>query len=117
MRLVNLAHGDFSILAAFLAVVAVQTLALNPLVGLALVVPIMAALGWWLQRLVLNRLLGRGILPAVLVTFGLAVVSQNRLLQTLSARSRRLEPRGIGAASLALRGGAARGGLSPRVVR
>ena len=30
MRLVNLAHGDFSILAAFIAVVVVQALGLNP---------------------------------------------------------------------------------------
>ena len=109
MRLVNLAHGDFSILAAFLAVVAVQTLALNPLVGLALVVPIMAALGWWLQRLVLNRLLGRGILPAVLVTFGLSIVIQNGLLETFSADSRRLNPGGIETASIALGGGLAVG--------
>jgi branched-chain amino acid transport system permease protein len=109
MRLVNLAHGDFSILAAFLAVVAVQTLALNPLVGLVLVVPIMAALGWWLQRLVLNRLLGRGILPAVLVTFGLSIVIQNGLLETFSADSRRLNPGGIETASVALGGGLAVG--------
>ncbi len=109
MRLVNLAHGDFSILAAFLAVVLVQTLALNPLVGLVLVVPIMAALGWWLQRLVLNRLLGRGILPAVLVTFGLSIVIQNGLLETFSADSRRLNPGGIETASVALGGGLAVG--------
>jgi branched-chain amino acid transport system permease protein len=109
MRLVNLAHGDFSILAAFLAVVLVQTLALNPLVGLVLVVPIMAALGWWLQRLVLNRLLGRGILPAVLVTFGLSIVIQNGLLETFSADSRRLNPGGIETASIALGGGLAVG--------
>jgi len=109
MRLVNLAHGDFSILAAFLAVVAVQTLGLNPLIGLVLVVPIMAALGWWLQRLVLNRLLGRGILPAVLVTFGLSIVIQNGLLETFSADSRRLNPGGIETASLALGGGLAIG--------
>ena len=109
MRLVNLAHGDFSILAAFLAVAFVQTLALNPLVGLVLVVPIMAALGWWLQRLVLNRLLGRGILPAVLVTFGLSIVIQNGLLETFSADSRRLNPGGIETASLALGGGLAVG--------
>jgi branched-chain amino acid transport system permease protein len=109
MRLVNLAHGDFSILAAFLAVVAVQTLALNPLVGVVLVVPIMAALGWWLQRLVLNRLLGRGILPAVLVTFGLSIVIQNGLLETFSADSRRLNPGGIETASVALGGGLAVG--------
>src|SRR3954462_6099935 len=68
MRLVNLAHGDFSILAAFLAIVVVQRLDLNPLLALLLIAPIMAALGYALQRLVLNRLLGRGILPAVLVT-------------------------------------------------
>lgn len=109
MRLVNLAHGDFSILAAFLAVVAVQTLELNPLVALALVVPIMAAIGWALQRLVLNRLLGRGILPAVLVTFGLSIVIQNGLLETFSADSRRLNPGGIETASIALGGGLAVG--------
>jgi branched-chain amino acid transport system permease protein len=109
MRLVNLAHGDFSILAAFLAAVLVQTLALNPLVGLVLVVPIMAAIGWGLQRLVLNRLLGRGILPAVLVTFGLSIVIQNALLETFSADSRRLNPGGIETASIALGGGLAVG--------
>jgi branched-chain amino acid transport system permease protein len=109
MRLVNLAHGDFSILAAFLAVVLVQTLELNPLVALVLVVPIMGAVGWTLQRLVLNRLLGRGILPAVLVTFGLSIVIQNGLLETFSADSRRLNPGGIETASIALGGGLAVG--------
>src|SRR5215813_9878469 len=69
MRLVNLAHGDFSILAAFLAVVAVSALNVNPLLALVAVVPVMALVGYALQRLLLNRLLGRGILPAVLVTF------------------------------------------------
>lgn len=109
MRLVNLAHGDFSILAAFIAVVAVQALELNPLLALALVVPVMAAVGYGLQRLVLNRLLGRGILPAVLVTFGLSIVIQNGLLEAFSADSRRLNPGGIETASLPLGGGLAVG--------
>jgi branched-chain amino acid transport system permease protein len=109
MRLVNLAHGDFSILAAFIAVVAVQALELNPLLALALVVPVMAAVGYGLQRLVLNRLLGRGILPAVLVTFGLSIVIQNGLLEAFSADSRRLNPGGIETASLHLGGGLAVG--------
>jgi len=109
MRLVNLAHGDFSILAAFIAVVAVQALGLNPLLALVLVVPVMAAVGYGLQRLVLNRLLGRGILPAVLVTFGLSIVIQNGLLETFSADSRRLNPGGIETASLPLGGGLAVG--------
>jgi branched-chain amino acid transport system permease protein len=109
MRLVNLAHGDFSILAAFLAVVAVQALEINPLVALVLVAPVMAVVGYALQRLVLNRLLGRGILPAVLVTFGLSIVIQNGLLETFSADSHRLNPGGLETASLALGGGLAVG--------
>jgi branched-chain amino acid transport system permease protein len=109
MRLVNLAHGDFSILAAFLAVVAVQTLQLNPLLALIVVVPVMAGAGYGLQRLVLNRLLGRGILPAVLVTFGLSIVIQNGLLETFSADSQRLNPGGIETASLPVGGGLAVG--------
>jgi branched-chain amino acid transport system permease protein len=109
MRLVNLAHGDFSILAAFIAVVAVQTLDLNPLLALVVVAPVMAAVGYGLQRVVLNRLLGRGVLPAVLVTFGLSIVIQNGLLEAFSADSRRLNPGGIETASLLLGGGLAVG--------
>jgi len=109
MRLVNLAHGDFSILAAFLAVVAVRVLDLNPLLALVLVAPAMAVIGYGLQRLLLNRLLGRGVLPAVLVTFGFSVVIQNGLLQTFSADSQRLNPGGIETASAALGGGLAVG--------
>jgi branched-chain amino acid transport system permease protein len=109
MRLVNLAHGDFSILAAFIAVVAVQTLDVGPLPALGLVVPVMAVVGYGLQRLVLNRLLGRGILPAVLVTFGLSVVIQNGLLETFSADSHRLNAGRLETASLPLGGGIAVG--------
>src|SRR4029453_1392607 len=108
--LVNLAHGDFSILAAFLAAAAVAAWSLNPLLALVLVVPLMAAPGYALQWLVLDRLLDRGVLPAVLVTFGFSVIIQNGLLELFSADSRRLNPGGIETGSLALGGG--RGSLA-----
>ena len=111
MRIVNLAHGDLSILAAFLAVVAVESLGLNPFVALVLVAPVMAALGYGLQTLVLNRLLGQGILPPILVTFGLSIIIQNGLLEIFSADSRRLNPGGIETASVALGGQLAIGWL------
>lgn len=104
MRIVNLAHGDLSILAAFLAVVAVESLGLHPFAALLLVAPLMAGLGYGLQRLVLNRLLGRGILPPILVTFGLSIIIQNGLLEVFSADSRRLNPGGIETASVAIGG-------------
>src|SRR5437763_8239527 len=91
MRLVNIAHGDLIVLAAYLALVTTQTLGINPLAALLIVVPLMAAIGYALQRLVLNRTLGDDLLPPLLVTFGLSVIIQNGLLELFTADSRRLQ--------------------------
>jgi branched-chain amino acid transport system permease protein len=92
MRLVNLAHGDLSIAAAFVALVTVDALGVNPLVTLALVVPVMFAAGYLLQRGLLNfTLRGGDPLPSILVTFGLSVIVQNLLLEAFSADSRGLD--------------------------
>src|SRR5918911_243915 len=74
MRLVNLAHGDLSIVAAFLALVVVEQTGINPLLTLVVVVPVMFAVGYLLQRGVLNFTLGGDGLAPVLVTFGLSII-------------------------------------------
>jgi branched-chain amino acid transport system permease protein len=91
MRLVNIAHGDLIVLAAYLALVVTTTLGINPLLALFIVVPLMAAIGYALQRLILNRTLGDDLLPPLLVTFGLSVIIQNGLLQLFTADSRKLQ--------------------------
>jgi branched-chain amino acid transport system permease protein len=91
MRLVNVAHGDFIVLAAYLALVTVNALGLHPLSALLIVVPAMAVLGYAVQRGLLNRAIGRDIMPALLITFGLSVIIQNGLLEIFSADSRRLQ--------------------------
>jgi branched-chain amino acid transport system permease protein len=90
MRLVNIAHGDLIILAAYVALVTVQATGLHPLASLLVVVPVMAAFGYALQRGILNRTLGKDILPPLLVTFGLSVILQNGLLEIFTADSRKL---------------------------
>jgi len=100
MRLVNLAHGDLIVLAAYFALACVQHLGLPPLATIAVVVPAMAAFGYGLQRLLLNRTLGGDILPPLLVTFGLSIVIQNALLEAFSADSRKLALGGLETASL-----------------
>jgi len=91
MRLVNIAHGDFIVLAAYLALVVTQTMGIGPLPALMIVVPLMAAIGYALQRGLLNRTLGPDLLPPLLVTFGLSVIIQNGLLELFTADSRRLQ--------------------------
>jgi branched-chain amino acid transport system permease protein len=102
MRLVNIAHGDFIVLAAYMALVAAAALGLNPILALGIVAPVMAALGYALQRLLLNRTLGDDLLPPLLVTFGLSVIIQNGLLELFTADSRRLQAGAIEVASIPL---------------
>lgn len=102
MRLVNLAHGDLIVLAAYLILFAVTVLGVHPLVAVLLAAPVMFAIGWGLQRLILTRTLGDDILPPLLVTFGLSIVIQNALLEGFTADSQRIPMGAIETASVAL---------------
>jgi branched-chain amino acid transport system permease protein len=102
MRLVNIAHGDLIVLAAYVALMTTDTIGLNPLLAIIIVAPIMAAIGYALQRALLNRTLGDDLLPPLLVTFGLSVIIQNALLEVFTADSRRLKAGAIEVASFPL---------------
>ena len=102
MRLVNLAHGDLIVFSAYITLAFVSLLGLHPFVAAFVAAPVMFGIGWLLQRLVLNRVLGPDILPPLLVTFGLSIVLQNALLETWSADSRRLSVGALETASLSL---------------
>jgi len=99
MRLVNIAHGDFIVLAAYLALLVTETLGIGPLPALLIVVPLMAGIGYALQRGLLNRTLGPDLLPPLLVTFGLSIIIQNGLLELFTADSRRLQAGALEVAS------------------
>jgi branched-chain amino acid transport system permease protein len=111
MRLVNIAHGDFTVLSAFITLVITNRLGAHPLVTLALVVLLMALLGYGLQRGILNRTLGHDVLAPVLVSFGLSVILQNALLQIFSADSLRLQAGNLETLHIDLPGGLAVGVL------
>src|SRR5213083_2344690 len=69
MRVVNLAHGVLTLLAAYVALVVVDATGINPLVAMVLVVPTMFALGYALQRVLINRAVTGDVLRPLLVTF------------------------------------------------
>jgi len=95
MRLVNIAHGDLIILAAYVGMSITLLTGLHPMAVLPVVVIVMAGIGYGLQRLILNKTLGEDILPPLLVTFGLSVIIQNALLETYTA-----DPQSLDAGSL-----------------
>jgi branched-chain amino acid transport system permease protein len=109
MRLVNLAHGDLIVLAAFIILAMSHALGLGAFTATVIALPFMFAAGYGLQFLLLNRTLGSDILPPLLVTFGLSIIVQNGLLEVFTADSRRLSASAIETASIPLGGGLAVG--------
>jgi branched-chain amino acid transport system permease protein len=109
MRLVNLAHGDLIVLAAFVILVVADRLGLDPFVAVLIALPILFLVGFALQHVLLNRTLGGDLLPPLLVTFGLSIIIQNGLLQIFSADSQRLRVGAMETASIPLGGGIAVG--------
>jgi branched-chain amino acid transport system permease protein len=104
MRLVNIAHGDLIVLAAYLGLTTTVALGIHPLVALLVVIPAMAGIGYVLQRAVLNQTLGDDILPPLLVTFGLSVIIQNALLEGFSADPQKMDAGALETASFGLGG-------------
>jgi branched-chain amino acid transport system permease protein len=91
MRMINIAHGDFIVVGAYLTSVTMQLAGVQPLASLIVVVPAMFLLGWLLQRLLLNYVVGGSMFAPLLVTFGLSVIIQNLLQETFTADTRSLQ--------------------------
>ncbi|MGE5291904.1 MAG: branched-chain amino acid ABC transporter permease [Micromonosporaceae bacterium] len=90
MKVINLAHGDLAVVAGYVGLGVIAVTHIPAVWSFVLVVPIMAAVGYVLQRTLIQASLDRGLLTTLLVTFGLSVVIENGLLQFFSANSHSL---------------------------
>jgi len=90
MKVINIAHGDFAILAAYLSLSIVSFLKIDPFLSLLIVAPLMFVIGYLFQKFIINRVLPMGSDQPVLVTFALSIVIQNLLLLLFTADARSL---------------------------
>ena len=114
MRLVNIAHGDLIVLSAYIGLMVIYATGVHPILTLIVVVPVMFVLGYVLQRALLNQTLTGGLLPPLLVTFGISVIIENVLLQGFGADNRRLQAGAIETSSFEIGGLAV--GVYPLIV-
>jgi branched-chain amino acid transport system permease protein len=91
MRIVNLAHGDLAIVAAYLALVFLVHTPLPVWLVAIITVPVFAVIGYFVQRLLFHRSMKAGPLATILVTFGLSIVIENVLLQLFSADTQTID--------------------------
>lgn len=78
MRIVNLAHGAFILVAAYMSFFAFELLGVDPFVSLPVIMPVMFLIGAGLYRLLFTRIEGspRFTEMTVLLTFGLAFITE-----------------------------------------
>ncbi len=91
VRMVNLAHGDLMILSSYIILVVTGVFGINPYASLMVALPLMFAVGYTIQKYILNRVLGIGMEPPLIVAFGLSIILQNMLLLIFSPDARSLE--------------------------
>jgi branched-chain amino acid transport system permease protein len=90
VRFINLAHGDMAVLGAMIALWLVQALGLGVGLAIAITLPLMAALGWLLQRFIFERALAGGFLIPILTTIGLGAALQNAMFGVFGSDTKSL---------------------------
>jgi len=74
MRVINIAHGAFLILAAFISYSLWSELRIDPLLSILITTPVIFVVGWVVYRLVVAPIRTAPMSSTVLLTFGLALI-------------------------------------------
>ncbi len=85
MRVINLAHAELMLMGAFSAYVLFNIFGLHPLISLLLIVPTMFFAGYYLQQILIERVVARPMLTSLLATYGVSIILINVGLLIFSA--------------------------------
>ena len=91
MRVINVAHGAFLILGAYITYVLFQRFHLDPMVSILITIPLLFGFGWVLQRYMLSRIESPEQ-TSVLVTFALALVLEGLMGVVFQTTFRSVKP-------------------------
>lgn len=91
MRIVNIAHGDLIVLAAYLGASLLATFHLPVAAVVPIVLVAAFAAGSLLQSALLNRIVGPNPVPAMIVTMGVSIMLRNLLVNVFGAGIRSIQ--------------------------
>src|SRR5438105_3181061 len=92
LNIINLAHAAFIMLAAYATYYAWRDGGVDPFVSLPFTMLLLFALGYLLQRYVINRVLRAGVLTTFLLTYGFEALLVNLALYSFTADTRQSRP-------------------------
>jgi branched-chain amino acid transport system permease protein len=92
LHVINLSHGILVLIGAYLALISSQSLGIDPLLTLPLVMAVLFGAGYGYQRLLIQRAVDRSPLGSMLLTFGVALMLQNIMIWLFSPDMKSITP-------------------------
>jgi len=90
LNVINLIHGSFIVLGAYLAWSLYQGFHVSPWYALVIAAPLFFVLGYVIQRVILNRVITAPVLVTLTMTFGLDLILNNAMIYYFKADYRKL---------------------------
>ena len=90
LNVINMMHGSFIVLGSYLAWAAYRALGIDPWFTLIIAAPLFYALGYLVQRGLLNRVIAAPVLVTLTMTFGLDLMLNNAMILGFTADYRKL---------------------------
>ncbi len=103
MNIVNLAHGAFVVAGAYVAFELNQAIGLDPFLGMVPAAVLLFAVGYVIQRYLVNLVVNAPIFITLLLTFGLELLATNGMILLFTANYRSI-PTSYAAQSIVLPG-------------
>ncbi|MBS0335586.1 MAG: branched-chain amino acid ABC transporter permease [Proteobacteria bacterium] len=90
LNVINILHGSFIVLGGYLAYYAYAQFGIHPFVSILIAAPLFFALGYILQRSLINRMIAAPVLLTLSLTFGLDLMLSNGMLVAFTADFKKL---------------------------
>lgn len=90
LNVINILHGSFIVLGGYLAFYLHARFGVHPFVSILIAAPLFFALGYALQRSMINRMIAAPVLLTLTLTFGLDLMLSNAMLTAFTADFRKL---------------------------
>src|SRR5438132_13675243 len=92
LNIINLAHAAFIMIAAYLTYFLWSLVGVDPFISLPITMLALFAMGYVLQRYVINLVMGASVLTTFLLTFGIESLLVTLALRLFSADTRQSTP-------------------------
>ena len=90
LNVINILHGSFIVLGGYLAFYAYTLFGIHPFVSILIAAPLFFALGYALQKTLINRMIAAPVLLTLSLTFGLDLILSNGMLVAFTADFKKL---------------------------